>query len=294
MIPKEILKKIREIEIKTSQKVTEVFAGCYESVFKGRGMEFDEVREYQPGDEIRSIDWNVTARMGKPYIKRFVEERELCVMLLLDASLSCKFGTRGRLKIDLAAEVSSVLAFSAITNNDKVGMIIFTDRIEKFVYPQKGTEHVLRLIRDTLCFVPKGKKTDISVALQFLDKMTTRKAVCFIISDFFAPDYKKALSIANKKHDIIAIKIADPAEEAFTDVGILQLQDAETGKDFLIDTSNPRLMDKYKKDAQSNNEKQKQMFSTINIDSINLHTDVPYVDSLIKFFSIRQSRLAGK
>jgi len=294
MIPKEILKRIREIEIKTTQKVTEVFAGRYESVFKGRGMEFDEVREYQPGDEIRSIDWNVTARMGKPYIKRFIEERELLVMLMLDASLSCKFGTRGRLKIDLAAEVCSVLAFSAITNNDKVGMLIFTDKIEKFVYPQKGTEHVLRLIRDTLCFEPEGRKTDISGALQFLDKMTTRKAVCFIISDFFAPDYKKALSIANKRHDIIAVRITDPIEENLTDVGIVQLRDAETGQDFLVDTSNARLVEKYRKDAYDRIKEQERLFTSINIDSINLYTDRPYIDPLVKFFNIREARLASE
>jgi len=294
MIPKEILKKIRGIEIKTTQKVTEVFAGRYESVFKGRGMEFNEVREYQPGDEIRSIDWNVTARMGRPFVKRFIEERELSVMIMLDASLSCKFGTRNRLKSDLAAELCSVLAFSAISNNDKVGLIIFTDKIEKFVFPQKGTEHVLRLIRETLLFEPEGKKTDISTALEFLEKVTTRKNVCFIVSDFFAPSYKKALSIANKRHDIIAIRITDPIEESLRDVGMVQLQDAETGQEFLIDTSNSQLVKEYRENSLRLVNGQEKMFMSINIDSIALYTDKPYIDPLINFFNIREMRLASQ
>lgn len=294
MLSKEILKKIKEIEIKTSQKVTEVFAGRYESVFKGKGMEFNEVREYLPGDEIRSIDWNVTARTGKPYIKKFIEERELSVMLLLDASLSCKFGTKNQLKSDLAAEVCSVLAFSAISNNDRVGLIIFTDKIEKFVYPQKGTEHVLRIIRETLCFQPEGAKTDISAALEFLERVTTRKTVCFIISDFFAPDYKKALSIANKRHDIIAIRITDPVEENLTRAGIVRLQDAETGQFFTIDTANQSLREKYRQDASRIAKEQQDMFNSINIDSIILYTDKPYIAPLIKFFNIREMRLASE
>jgi len=294
MIPKEVIKKIREIEIRTSQKVAEVFAGRYESVFKGKGMDFDEVREYQPGDEIRSIDWNVTARMGKPYIKRFVEERELSIILMLDASLSCKVGTRKRLKIDLAAEVCSVLAFSAISNNDKVGLVIFTDKIEKFVYPQKGTEHVLRIIRETLCFKPKGKQTDIANALQFLDKIVNHRAVCFIISDFFSPNYKKALSIANKKHDIIAVRMTDPIEERFSNVGIVQLQDAETGEDFLIDTSNKGLVDKYSTQAQKKLKQLEKMFTLASIDMISLYTDRPYIDPLVRFFRTREMRLANK
>ncbi len=294
MLSKEILKKIKDIEIKTSQKVAEVFAGRYESVFKGRGMEFEEVREYLPGDEIRSIDWNVTARMGRPFVKRFREERELVVILMLDASLSCKFGTRGRLKSDLASEVCSVLAFSAITNSDKVGLVIFTDKIEKYVYPQKGTEHVLRIIRDTLCFEPEGTKTDIAKALEFLDKITNRRAVCFIISDFFSPAYKKALSIANKKHDIIAIRITDPLEENLVSSGIVRLQDAETSQEFMVDTKDKSLLEKYRKDSLKIAKEQQQMFVSANIDSIILYTDKPYIDPLIKFFNTRQTRLASQ
>ncbi len=294
MISKEILKKIKDIEIKTTQKVAEVFAGRYESVFKGRGMEFEEVREYMPGDEIRSIDWNVTARMGHPFVKRFKEERELTVILMLDASLSCKFGTRGRLKSDLAAELCSVLAFSAITNNDKVGLIIFTDKIEKFVYPQKGTEHVLRIVRDTLCFEPQGEKTDIANALEFLDRITSRRAVCFIISDFFAQAYKKALSIANKKHDIIAIRITDPLEESLASAGIVSLHDAETSQQFLVDTKNKSLLEKYRKDALRLAKEQQDMFISTNIDSITLYTDKPYIEPLIKFFNTREMRLASE
>ena len=187
-----------------------------------------------------------------------------------------------------------MLAFSAITNNDKVGLVIFTEDIEKFVYPQKGPEHVLRLIRDTLCFEPKGKKTDIARALEFLDRVAIHKAVCFIISDFFAPAYKKALSIAGKKHDIIAVRITDPVEERLPNVGIVQLQDAETGEDFLVDSSNKYLVDKYRKDSYQRSKQQQRMFSSINIDSITLHTNEPYIDPLIKFFDIREMRLASE
>jgi len=294
MLSKEILRKIHEIEIKTTQKVTEVFAGRYESVFKGRGMEFDEVREYSPGDDTRSIDWNVTARMGRPFVKRFVEERELSVMLMLDASLSCRFGTRQRLKIDLAAEVCSVLAFCAIANNVKVGLIIFTDKIEKFIYPQKGTEHVLRLIRETLCFKAQGAKTDISQALGFLDKVTVHRNICFIISDFFSQGYKKALSIASKKHDVITITILDPSEQHLSKVGMLKLSDAETGEDFLIDTTSKSVTDTYSQDSHKRLKELDKMFASLSIDSIRLYTDKPYIEALVRFFDKRQARLAAR
>ena len=205
MLPKEVLRKIRRIEITTSKLVTDFLSGQYESVFKGRGIEFDEVREYQPGDEIRTIDWNVTARMGHPFVKKFVEERQLTVMILLDASSSSSFGTTKRYKKELAAEVSAVLAFAAIQNNDRIGLIIFTDRIEKFVPPRKGLHHVLRVVREALYFTPKGKGTDIGAALRYLDSVVKRRAVTFIISDFLAKDFKKPLSIANKRHDVVAI-----------------------------------------------------------------------------------------
>ncbi|HQJ15933.1 MAG TPA: DUF58 domain-containing protein, partial [Candidatus Omnitrophota bacterium] len=241
MIPREILKDIRRIQITTSRMVTDVFAGQYQSVFKGKGMEFDEVREYIPGDEIRSIDWNVTARTGHPYVKKFTEERELTVMLLLDMSASSFFGTRGQMKAQLAAKICSVLALSAIKNNDKVGFIAFTDKIEKFIPPRKGLRHVLRIIREALYFRPESAGTDIVLALEYLNRVTTRKTVSFIMSDFFAPDFKKMLAVANKRHDIVAVTVTDPAELELADAGLVKLSDPETGKDIIVDSSDKQV-----------------------------------------------------
>ena len=290
MIPREVLKRIRRIEITTSRIVTDVFSGQYHSVFKGRGMEFDEVRPYEPGDEIRSIDWNVTARTGLPYVKKFVEERELTVMLLLDMSASSFFGTAGRLKSELAAELCAVLAFSAIRNNDKVGLIIFTDRIEKFVPPRKGLRHVLRVVREALYFKPQGKNTDINAALLYLSRVTTRRTVAFIISDFFAPDFKKKLAVANKRHDLIAITITDPAEQSLEDVGILMLDDPETGESFMIDTSDKRLRENYAEKNKKRQEEKKYLFRSSGVDLIDVRTDIPYTMSLMKFFRVREKR----
>lgn len=290
MIPREVLKRIRRIEITTSRIVTDVFSGQYHSVFKGRGMEFDEVRPYEPGDEIRSIDWNVTARTGLPYVKKFVEERELTVMLLLDMSASSFFGTAGRLKSELAAELCAVLAFSAIRNNDKVGLIIFTDRIEKFVPPRKGLRHVLRVVREALYFKPQGKNTDINAALLYLSRVTTRRTVAFIISDFFAPDFKKKLAVANKRHDLIAITITDPAEQSLEDVGILMLDDPETGESFMIDTSDKRLRENYAEKNKKRQEEKKYLFRSSGVDLIEVRTDIPYTMSLMKFFRVREKR----
>ncbi len=290
MIPREVLKRIRRIEITTSRIVTDVFSGQYHSVFKGRGMEFDEVRPYEPGDEIRSIDWNVTARTGLPYVKKFVEERELTVMLLLDMSASSFFGTAGRLKSELAAELCAVLAFSAIRNNDKVGLIIFTDRIEKFVPPRKGLRHVLRVVREALYFKPQGKNTDINAALLYLSRVTTRRTVAFIISDFFAPDFKKKLAVANKRHDLIAITITDPAEQSLEDVGILMLDDPETGESFMIDTSDKRLRENYAERNKKRQEEKKYLFRSSGVDLIDVRTDIPYTMSLMKFFRVREKR----
>ena len=267
MIPKELFKKIKKIEISTSRLVTDVFAGQYHSVFKGQGIEFDEVREYQPGDDVRTIDWNVTARTGKPHIKKFVEERELTVMILVDVSLSCRFASVNMLKSQLAAEVAAVLAFSAIRNNDKVGLIIFTDEIEKFIPPRKGVGHVLQVIREVLYFKPKGHSTDIARALEYLNKITTRKSIAFLISDFFPPDaiaanapgsqghnrdqarmgevLKKSLLIANKRHDVIGITLNDPREMQLPDCGLIALEDAETGKKMIIDSSDAHLRQQY-------------------------------------------------
>ncbi len=291
MLPKDVTKKIRRIQITTSRLVTDFLSGQYESVFKGRGIEFDEVREYQPGDEIRSIDWNVTARMGHPYVKKHIEERQLTVMILLDASGSSYFGTAKCMKSELAAEISAVLAFAAIQNNDRVGLIIFTDRIEKFIPPRKGLQHVLRVIREALYFKPKGSGTDIEGALRYLDSVTTRRAVTFIISDFFAKDFKKPLSIANKKHDCIGITIMDPRELGLSDAGLVELADAEKGSIFLIDTANTKLREMYLSKAHRMREERSHLFGSIDVDHIELRTDKPYIKELIKFFRMRERRL---
>jgi uncharacterized protein (DUF58 family) len=226
MIPKEILKKIRRLQIVTNRVVSDVFAGEYLSVFKGRGMEFNEVREYQPGDEERDIDWNVTARMGRPFVKKFVEERELTVMLLVDASASSRFGTRDRFKSELAAELCAVLAFSAIRNKDRVGLVIFTDRIEKFVPPGKGSRHVLRVIREVLYFRPQGRGTDISLALDYLNRVIRRRSVVFLVSDFLAAGFERALRVSARRHDLVALLVRDPREEELPPAGLVRLEDA--------------------------------------------------------------------
>ena len=290
MLPAEVIKKIRRIQIKTTRLVTDVFAGQYESVFKGKGMEFDEVREYYPGDDVRSIDWNVTARTGHPHIKKFIEERQLTIMLLLDASGSCHFGSVNRLKSELIAEVCAVLAFSAIKNNDRVGLIIFTDRIEKFIPPKKGLRHVLRVIKEALYYKPASKGTDISQALEYLNKVTTRSAVTFLISDFVSEDIKKPLAIANKRHDLIAIDVKDPKEFSLPKVGIVAVKDAETGQELELDTRDNIFLEDYKRKALSQFEEINKLFKSISIDCINVSTDRPYTDELVKFFRMREKR----
>ncbi len=292
MIPKEVLKKIRKIQITTSRMVTDLFAGQYHSVFKGKGMEFDEVREYMPGDDIQSIDWNVTARTGLPHIKKFVEERELTVMILLDASMSCKFGSSQQLKSQIAAELSSVLAFSATQNNDKVGLIVFTDRIEKFVPPHKGLKHVLRVIREALYFKPEGKGTDISLALEYLNRIIKRKAITFLISDFFDDDFKKRLSVTNKRHDVIAVTITDPREVDMPDVGLIKLNDAESSRERTIDTSNKNFRINYTHSALERLQKRKELLRGAGIDNIDIYTNSSYTKELIRFFKMRRKRLA--
>jgi uncharacterized protein (DUF58 family) len=290
MIPKEVLQQIRRIQITTSRMVTDVFCGQYQSVFKGRGMEFDEVREYQPGDEIRSIDWNVTARMGHPYIKKFMEERELTVMLLLDLSGSSYFGTVHKLKRQIAAEICSVLAFSAIRNNDKVGLIIFTDKIEKFVPPKKGISHVLRIIREALYFTPKGKKTNIPAALEYLNKVCKRSTVAFVVSDFYDADFEKPLSIANKRHDLVSVTITDPKELDLPDIGIAQFDDPETQREFSFDTSNEALRREFRQNALRIVKERKKTFDRLGVDSVDIHCDIPYNRTLFKFFRMRERR----
>ncbi len=294
MIPKEIIRKIRRIQITTSRKVTDVFAGQYQSVFKGAGMEFDEVREYLPGDEIRSIDWNVTARMGHPYIKKFVEERELTIMILLDVSMSCRFGTAGRLKSDLAAELCSVIAFSAIKNHDKVGMLTFTDRVEKFIPPRKGLKHVLRVVREAIYNKPAGKGTDIVNVLEQLNRVTSRKSIVFIVSDFISRDYKKVLSVTNKRHDVIAVTVTDPVEMEFPKAGIVKLHDAETGEPFIVDTSSAAARDFYKVRAEKFFNERTGIFRSVKVDNIDIFTNKSYVDPLIRFFRMRERRMARR
>ncbi len=290
MIPKEVLQQIRRIQITTSRMVTDVFCGQYQSVFKGRGMEFDEVREYQPGDEIRSIDWNVTARLGHPYIKKFMEERELTVMLLLDLSGSSYFGTVNKLKRQIAAEICSVLAFSAIRNNDKAGLIIFTDRIEKFVPPKKGLSHVLRIVREALYFEPQGKKTNIPAALEYLNKVCKRSTVTFIVSDFYAEVFDKPLAIANKRHDLVGITITDPKELDLPDIGLAQFNDPETGGVFNLDTSNSALRQEFRQNALRIIGERKKTFDRIGVDNVDVRCDIPYNRTLFKFFRMRERR----
>ena len=291
MIPDEMLKKIRRIDIRTSQMVNDVLGGQYESVFKGQGMEFEEVREYQPGDEVRSIDWNVTARLGRPFLKKYVEERELTIMLLLDVSASSTFGSIKQRKDELSAELCAVLAFSAIKNNDKVGLIIFTDRIEKHVPPKKGRRHVLRVISEALSFEPEGRRTDIAVALEYLNRVTIRRTVTFLISDFMATDYESSLRIANRRHDIIALTITDPRELELPDVGILDLEDAETGEKIRIDTKVRRVREAYQRLALDRMQAKSRILRSANVDTIDVSTDKPYIEPLLKFFRMRERRL---
>jgi len=291
MLPREITKKIRRIEITTSRLVTDMLSGDYESVFKGRGIEFDEVREYQPGDEIRTIDWNVTARMGRPFIKKYVEERQLTVMLLLDLSGSSYFGTSKMLKRELAAEVCAILAFAAVHSKDRVGLLIFTDKIEKFIPPRKGLQHVSRVIREALYFKPEGRGTDLAGALRFLDSVTSRRAVTFIISDFLTKDFKKPLAIANKKHDCVAITITDPRESELSNAGLVELTDAETGSTVLVDTANSKLREKYAAAARKLSGERIKTFDAVIIDHIDVHTNKPYITEFVKFFKARKRRI---
>lgn len=314
MIPREILKKIRQIEIRTNRLVSETLAGHYHSVFKGQGMSFDEVREYQAGDDVRSIDWNVTARMNHPFIKKFVEERELTVMLLVDLSGSGLFGSGEQSKRELAAEIASVLAFSAIRNNDKVGLILFTDMVEQFIPPRKGRFHVLRVIRDILYFEPKQRQTDLNHALEFLSRITRQRSIVIVISDFLGQtdptrdeieahlrrrvitsDGLRQASLtslrqAKRKHDVLAVQITDPFEMALPNIGKIVLKDAETGQVVEVDTGDPG-----KRAAFANRQKKahgelQKLLGSAGIDGIQLRTDQPYLAALIRFFETREKR----
>jgi uncharacterized protein (DUF58 family) len=289
---KELLKKVRRIEIKTRHAVNDVFAGRYHSVFKGRGMEFDEVREYVPGDDIRAIDWNVTARTGVPHIKKFVEEREMTVMLLVDVSGSNDFGSAGQLKRDLAAEVAALLAFSATRNNDRIGLILFSDRVEKYIPPRKGTAaHVLRLIRETLHHEPQSLQTDVQPALDFLNHITSRKAVTFLISDFIFPSTcEKPLKITARRHDLIAVAIADRRERAWPKAGLVEWADPESGRRTLVDTSSAAVRNALLLEQEQRAETLNRTLRRAGIDRIELFTGEPYDRAFMQFFRQRSRR----
>ena len=291
MIPREILKQVRRVEIATRGLVNDVFAGEYHSVFKGRGMNFAEVREYQHGDDIRAIDWNVTARTGAPFIKVFDEERELTVMLVVDVSASGDFGSRSRMKGEVAVEICAVLAFSATRNNDKVGLIIFSDRIEKFVPPRKGRRHVLRVLRELLYFEPEGRGTDIAGALQYLARVVRRRAVVFVVSDFLADGYEKALAVAGRRHDTVAIRMSDPREHQLPAVGYLELEDAETGEHVTVDVSDPAFRAAFESDVAEKLTARERQFRKTRVDVVEITTDRPYADRLMRFFRQRAKRV---
>ncbi len=291
--PKEILKKIRRIELRTRRLVNSVFAGQYHSVFKGRGMNFEEVREYAPGDEIRSIDWNVTARMNAPYIKKFTEERELTVMLLVDVSASGMFGSIELSKRELAAEVASILAFSAINNNDKVGLILFTDEVELFIAPKKGRLHTLRLIREMLYFQPRGRRTDLAGALDYMNRVMARRSVVFLISDFMDNGFEKALTVTGRRHDVVAMPVSDPGEGALPDVGIVTLEDAETGEQIDINTSSRSVRSALRVADENRTNALEKLLRTRRIDVVPLSTGKDYLLALRSFFEQRERRLAA-
>jgi len=287
----ELLKKVRKIEIKTRGISNDVFSGQYHSAFKGRGMAFSEVREYQHGDDIRSIDWNVTARFNHPYVKVFEEERELTVMLLIDVSGSNEFGTQQMLKEELMTELSAVLAFSAINNNDKVGVIFFSDQIEKFIPPKKGRSHILRIIRELIDFKPESRKTDISEALRYLTNVLKKRAIVFVVSDFVDNNFSKALQIANNKHDVVAIRIKDEREGDLPPVGLVKMKDAETGQTMMVDTSSKRVRAHYKKWWLQLDALGKDQFRKSGVDFIDVKTNQDYVRPLMNLFRRREARM---
>ena len=290
MIPRDILKQVRRVEIATRGLVNEVFSGEYHSVFKGRGMNFAEVRAYQHGDDIRSIDWNVTARTGTPFVKVFDEERELTVMLVVDVSASGDFGSRSRMKGEVAVEICAVLAFSAITNNDKVGLIIFSDRIEKFVPPRKGRRHGLRVLRELLYFQPEGRGTDVAGALGYLARVVRRRAVVFVVSDFFDTGYQKALAVAGRRHDTVVIRMGDPRERELPAVGYIELEDAETGEQLTVNVSDPAFREAFDHDVTETRTTLEREFRKTGIDVIEISTDLAYADRLMRFFRQRAKR----
>lgn len=290
MIPKEVLKKVRQIQIRTSRTVNDVLAGQYHSAFRGRGVEFEEVSPYQIGDDVRLIDWNVSARYGEPFIKKFREERELTVMLVVDVSPSGFFGSVNQFKMDMAAELGAVLAFSAIRSNDRVGLILFSDVVEKYVPAKKGTRHVLRLIRELLYHEPTGRGTNIGEALGFLNRVTLRKSVCFLVSDFLGSEYESAVRIARRRHDLIPVVVSDPREQELPRVGFLELEDPETGERMVLDAGSRATREAFASHVQRLTEDRDALFRRMDTDTVNVRTDRSYVEPLVRFFRKRERR----
>jgi uncharacterized protein (DUF58 family) len=291
--PREILKKIRRLELRTRRLVNSSFSGHYHSVFKGRGMNFEEVREYISGDDIRSIDWNVTARMNTPYVKKFNEERELTVMLLVDVSASGTFGSIELSKRELAAEVAAILAFSAINNRDKVGLLLFSEEVELFIAPKKGRLHTLRLIREMLYFQPRGRRTNLAAALEYLNKLISRRAVVFVISDFLAPDCSKPLTVTSRRHDLVAMPVIDPGEERLPNVGLITFEDAETGEQVEINTSSSGIREAFAAEEKRRRKNLDKLFGSRGVDVVPLATDEDYLIPLRAFFERRERRAAA-
>lgn len=290
MIPKEILKQVNLIELQTRNVVNNLFAGEYHSVFKGQGMEFAEVREYQAGDEVRSIDWNVTARVGRPFIKVFDEERELTVVLVVDASASGAFGSGQRMKGEAGVEISALLAFAAIKNNDRVGLLIFTEDIEVFIPPKKGRKHVLRVIRELLYFRPRGTGTSIAGALEYLNRLINRRSVFFLISDFLDRDYARALKLVRRRHDLICVSLVDPRERQLPNIGFVSLQDAESGEQLLVDTGSPQIRQKFAERQRKLENARASLFRRLRIDEVKVDVSQSYVEPLVQFFQTRMMR----
>jgi uncharacterized protein (DUF58 family) len=289
-VPPEILRQVKLIELRTRGLVNSVFTGEYRSVFKGQGMEFSEVREYQPGDEVRSIDWNVTARMRRPFVKRYIEERELTVMLVVDLSGSERFGTVKRFKSELASELAAVLAMSAIRNNDRVGVLLFTDRVEQVIPPRKGRRHVLRIIRDLLAFEPVGRGTDMVTAIDYVARMLNEHAIVFIVSDFLEADIDHPLKLLAQRHDVVAVTVEDPSERLLPDIGVARLIDPETGETFEVDTSHPLVRDSYSQRVSAEREARKHLLRRLAIDEVAVRTEAGVVEPLLRFFRARETR----
>lgn len=296
MIASELARQIRYIQIFTSRAVNDILAGEYQSVFKGRGMEFDEVREYQPGDDVRSIDWNVTARSGHPFVKRYVEERELTVLLVVDISASGLFGSVVKKKSEVAAELCALLAFSAIKNNDKVGLLLFSNRIEKFIPPRKGGSHVLRIIREVLGYQPEDTGTDLAQALEYLGRVAHKRGVVFVLSDFLSPDFKKPLGLLARRHDLIAVSIIDRRELSMPGLGLIELTDAESGATVVVDSSDGAFQARYQELGRRRQQGLQRLFGSLSVDHIPIvleageTRDVGHVDELVRFFKRREAR----